>query len=152
MILIIHRISAVIAMACIALFFSSTIIVELIGAAESIVIVKSLIVWPGLFILVPSIALTGGSGFVLSKSRNGKLVERKKKRMPFVGVNGIVVLVPCAIVLDRWASAGSFDTQFYMVQCLELFAGAINLMLMGMNMKDGLRMSGRLGSSPIISR
>ncbi|HHJ19461.1 MAG TPA: hypothetical protein ENJ84_06490 [Gammaproteobacteria bacterium] len=147
MMFIIHRFAASVSILCIALFFSATIFVELLGTAESIAIVKSLIVWPGLFILVPAIALTGGSGFALAKSRSGKLVEQKKKRMPFVGVNGIFVLVPCAIFLDRWASSGSFDAYFYIVQCVELLAGAINLVLMGMNMKDGLRMNGRLGLS-----
>jgi hypothetical protein len=53
-----------------------------------------------------------------------------------------VVLIPCAVFLDRWASAGAFDISFYVVQGVELFAGAINLSLMGMNMRDGLRMSG----------
>ena len=149
---IIHRFAASVSILCIALFFSATIFVELLGTAESIAIVKSLIVWPGLFILVPAIALTGSSGFALVKSRNGKLVEQKKKRMPFVGVNGIFVLVPCAIFLDRWASSGSFDTYFYIVQGVELLAGAINLVLIGMNMKDGLRMNGRLGLSALGSR
>jgi hypothetical protein len=36
-----------------------------------------------------------------------------------------------------------FDDTFYVVQGVELLAGAINLMLMGMNIRDGLRMSGR---------
>ena len=152
MMFIIHRFAASVSILCIALFFSATIFVELLGMAESIAIVKSLIVWPGLFILVPAIALTGGSGFALAKSRNGKLVAQKKKRMPFIGINGIFVLIPCAILLDCWASAGSFDTYFYIVQGVELLAGAINLVLMGMNMKDGLRMNGRLGLSALGSR
>lgn len=67
--------------------------------------------------------------------------------MPFIGANGILVLIPCAVVLDRWASAGTFDTGFYVVQGVELLAGAINLILMGMNMRDGLRMSGRFRPS-----
>ena len=99
---------------------------------------------PGLFILVPAVAITGGSGFFLSKSRRGRLVDSKKKRMPFIAANGLIVLVPCAIVLSRWSAAGSFDTAFYVVQAIELSGGAINLALMGMNIRDGLRMSGRL--------
>ena len=150
--LIIHRLAAPVSILCIALFLSATIFVELSGTHESIAMVKSLIVWPGLFILIPAIALTGASGFALAKSRNGKLVEQKKKRMPFIGVNGIFVLIPCAIFLDRWAAAGSFDTYFYIVQGVELLVGAINLVLMGMNMKDGLRMSSRLRLSASGSR
>ena len=53
--------------------------------------------------------------------------------MPFIGANGILVLIPCAVVLDRWASTGTFDTGFYVVQGVELLAGAISLILMGMN-------------------
>jgi hypothetical protein len=65
----------------------------------------------------------------------------------FIGVNGILVLIPCALALDHWASMGAFDTGFYVVQGVELIAGAVNLILMGMNMRDGLRLSGRLRRS-----
>ena len=143
MTLILHRLAAPIAILCIATFISATIFVELVGTPESIATVKSLILCPGLFILVPAIALAGSSGFALAKSRSGKLVHQKKKRMPFIGANGILVLIPCAVLLDRWASVGVFDTNFYVVQGIELLAGAINLILMGMNMRDGHRMSGR---------
>ena len=145
---VLHRFAASVAVLCIATFFSATILVELFGTAESVATVKSLIVWPGLFILVPSIALAGGSGFALSKSRSGNLVRKKKKRMPFIAANGILVLIPCAVFLDRWASVGAFDTGFYLVQGVELLAGASNLILMGLNTRDGLRLtsssSGRL--------
>jgi len=143
MTLILHRLAATLAILCIALFFSATIVVELFGTAEAIATLKSLIVWPGLFILAPAVALTGATGFALARSRSGKLVRQKKTRMPFIGINGILVLIPCAVVLDHWASMGTFDTNFYLVQGVELLAGATNLILMGMNMRDGLRMSGR---------
>lgn len=150
--LVLHRFAALIAILSIAVFFSATIFVELFGSANSIAVLKSLIVWPGLFILVPSIALTGASGFALAKARSGKLVQHKKKRMPFIGANGLLVLIPSAVVLDRWASVGAFDTCFYLVQGIELLAGATNLFLMGMNMRDGLRMSGRFGRLEPTSR
>lgn len=57
--------------------------------------------------------------------------------------------MPCAIVLNRWAAAGSFDTAFYTVQAIELVAGAANLALMGLNAGDGLRMAGRLRSTTV---
>ena len=139
----IHPVAAVIATLCIATFFTSTILVELFGSHESIAMVKSLIVMPGLFILIPAIAATGGTGFALSKNRKGRLVESKKKRMPFIGANGLLVLLPAAIFLDQWATSGSFDTKFYFVQGLELMAGAVNLTLMGLNMRDGLKMTGK---------
>ncbi|MFZ2855719.1 MAG: hypothetical protein WAZ34_16600 [Rhodocyclaceae bacterium] len=139
----VHFIAGLLAMLTIATFFLSTVIVELFGTPEAMATLKALIVMPGLFILVPAIAATGGSGFFLSKSRQGRLIETKKKRMPFIAANGLLVLIPCAIFLNRWAAAGSFDSTFYLVQGLELFAGATNLTLMGLNIRDGLRMSGR---------
>lgn len=143
-----HLIAGLLATLIIAAFFLSTVLVELFGSHEAVAIVKGLIVLPGLFILVPAIAATGGSGFYLSKSRQGRLVDAKQKRMPFIAANGLLVLIPCAIFLNRWAAAGAFDTTFYMVQALELLAGAINLMLMGMNMRDGMRLSGRFRAVP----
>lgn len=144
MITIIHRVTATIAFLCIAVFFSTTIIVELFGTQEIVTQLKNLIVWPGLFILVPSIAITGASGVSLAKSKNGRLTQQKKKRMPFIAANGLLVLIPCAVFLNHSASIGAFDTSFYIVQAIELIAGSINLILMGMNILDGLKMTGRL--------
>lgn len=90
----------------------------------------------------------GASGIFLSRSRRGRLVDNKNKRMPFIVANGLLVLVPCAISLDHWAATGGFDMTFYLVQTLELVAGATNLALMGMKVRDGLRMAGRLRVSP----
>ena len=67
--------------------------------------------------------------------------------MPFIAANGVLILVPCAIFLNRSAVAGTFDTTFYLVQGLEFLAGATNLGLMGLNIRDGLRMSGRFRKS-----
>jgi len=143
---LVHRSAAITATLCIALFFSSTIFVELLGSYESIVTLKSLIVAPGLFILVPAIAMTGVSGFALAKPRDGILIKSKMRRMPFIAINGLVILLPAAIFLNIWAASGMFDTRFYLVQGLELIVGIINLTLMGMNMRDGLKLSGKISA------
>ncbi|MDL1863363.1 hypothetical protein FBR04_20405 [Betaproteobacteria bacterium PRO7] len=144
-----HLIAGILAPLCIATFFLSTILAELFGSHAAVAQLKSLIVTPGLWILIPAIAAAGGSGMFLAKSRKGRLVDAKKKRMPFIAGNGLLVLVPCAIVLNRWAAAGSFDIAFYVVQAIELIAGATNLALMGLNVRDGLRMAGRLRATPL---
>ncbi|WP_200342685.1 hypothetical protein [Rhodovibrio sodomensis] len=64
-----------------------------------------------------------------------------------IALNGLVILVPGAPVLALWAQAGRFGGWFYGVQALELVAGAVNLVLMGRNLRDGLRLTGRLGRS-----
>jgi len=140
----VHWVAAVLALLCIATFFLSTVLVELFGSPQTVARLKSLIVMPGLWILVPVVAAAGGSGMFLSRSRRGRLADAKKKRMPFIAANGVLVLVPCAVLLNRWAAAGMFDTEFYVVQAIELLVGATNLALMGLNVRDGLRMAGRL--------
>ena len=143
-----HLIAGILAPLCIATFFLATILTELLGSHAAVAQLKALIVTPGLWILIPALAATGGSGLFLSKSRQGRLVDAKKKRMPFIAANGLLVLVPCALVLNRWATAGTFDGGFYAVQIIELVAGATNLVLMGLNVRDGLRMAGRLRAAP----
>ena len=140
---LIHRTAALIATLCIALFFVSSISVELFGTHAAIATVKGLIVYPGLFVLVPAIAITGATGFSFSKSRSGPFLDAKKKRMPIIAANGLLILLPAAIYLDRLAETGAFDTSFYLVQSLELFAGGVNLLLMTLNIRDGLRLAGR---------
>ncbi|MDF1486565.1 hypothetical protein PY257_15490, partial [Ramlibacter sp. H39-3-26] len=54
------------------------------------------------------------------------------------------ILIPSALYLASKARAGEFDSVFYAVQALELVAGAVNITLLGLNMRDGLRMKGRL--------
>lgn len=140
----IHLIAGILSPLCIATFFTSTVLVELFGSHAAVAQLKSLIVTPGLWILLPCLAAAGGSGMFLGKSCKGRLVESKKKRMPFIAANGLLILVPCAIFLRRWSSAGSFDATFYAVQLLELAAGATNVTLLALNVRDGLRMAGRL--------
>ena len=140
----IHLIAGILSPLLIATFFTSTVLVEVLGSHTAVSQLKSLIVSPGLWVLLPCLAATGGSGMFLGKSRNGRLVANKKKRMPFIAANGLLVLVPCAIVLNHWASAGIFDTRFYVVQALELLAGATNVTLLALNVRDGLRLAGRL--------
>ena len=98
----VHKIGAITVTLCIGTFFLTTLLVELFGSEEAIAAVKSLIVMPGLFILVPAIAATGATGFSLSVNRKGHLPEVKRKRMPIIGANGFLVLLPVAIVLDQW--------------------------------------------------
>ena len=143
----VHFICAIAATFCIATFFTATVVVELLGSPEAISIVKHLIVLPGLLILIPALAATGATGFALSKHRRSRLVATKKKRMPIIAANGILILIPSAIVLDQWASVGFFDFTFYVVQSIELVTGAINLTLMGMNIRDGLRLTGKISTA-----
>jgi hypothetical protein len=67
--------------------------------------------------------------------------------MSIIAGNGLLILVPSAFYLASKAAAGDFDAWFYGVQALELAAGATNIALMALNVRDGLRLGGRLGTS-----
>jgi hypothetical protein len=138
-----HAIFGSIALLCIFSFWTSTLISELFLSQSAIVTVKRTIL-QAMWILIPAMAATGGSGFVLAKNRSGRLVESKKKRMPFIAFNGLLVLLPSAFYLHSKAQAGAFDTSFYAIQAMELIAGATNLWLLSKNMYDGLKLTGRL--------
>ena len=130
-------------MLIIACFWTSTLISELFLDHAAVAVVKHAIVC-GLFLLVPFLAATGGSGFVLSKTRNGPLLDQKKKRMPVIAANGLLVMIPAAIFLNSKAAAGEFDAMFYSVQVVELIVGVVQLTLMGLNFRDGLMLAGKL--------
>lgn len=140
---IIHPIAGAVAMLTIMMFWMSTVLSELFGSQATIVAVKSAIPW-GFLLLVPALAVTGSSGFSLTKGTRGGLIGSKLKRMPFIAANGILVLIPAALYLAGKAQAGSFDAAFYVVQAVELLAGAVNLGLLGLNTRDGLRLTSRL--------
>ena len=143
----IHPVAGTLALATILSFWLSTLLSELFADAATVALVKSLIPW-GFLILVPAMALAGMSGFRLGKTWRGPVVAQKRKRMPIIAANGILVLIPAALYLACKAQAGQFDTSFYIVQVIELIAGAVNITLLGLNMRDGLRLSGKLRRAP----
>jgi hypothetical protein len=138
-----HGLVGFLATAIIFLFFVSSIVVELMGDEEAIKMVKQLIVY-GLAVLIPAMIATSISGQAVVGARQGALIKTKQRRMIIVAANGLVILLPCAILLNRWAAASVFDTTFYLIQTVELLAGGANLILMGLNIRDGLLLAGRM--------
>ena len=137
-----HPITGALALATISSFWLSTVVAEVFAGPALVTLVKTTIPW-GFLLLVPILALAGLSGFRLAGKMRGPLVAAKRRRMPIIAANGIVVLIPCALFLASKAEAGAFDASFYAVQAIELVFGAVNIALMAMNMRDGLRMKGR---------
>jgi len=147
MIKIVHPVAGGVALLTIATFWLSTVVSELSGSHVLITSVKTTIPW-GFLLLIPALAVAGGTGIFMSKGSRAGLVGTKFKRMPFIGGNGILVLIPSALFLASKASAGEFDANFYLVQALELIAGAVNITLLGLNMRDGLKLKGWLRRRP----
>ena len=65
--------------------------------------------------------------------------------MRLIAANGIFILVPSVLFLAWKAGHGEFDAAFVAVQIVEFAAGSLNLALMGLNIRDGLRLTRRLG-------
>ncbi len=139
----IHPVAGIIAFLTILTFWTSTVASELLASIETITFVKQTIPW-GFLMLVPALAITGASGFRLAGTSSEPGIVRKKRRMLFIAGNGLLILIPVALYLARLASRGEFGSLFYGVQAAELIAGAINLTLMSLNIRDGLRITGRL--------
>ena len=140
---LVHATGGGVALLTIVTFWVSTVAVELAGSPDSIVAVKRAIPW-GLLVLVPAMAATGVTGMRLTRNAKGRLVRRKLLRMRVVGVLGALILVPCVLYLGLTASTDNLGMTFYAVQAVELLAGAVNITLLGLNARDGLRLTGRL--------
>ena len=139
----VHAIAGTLATLLVAAFLGVTLYAELTMDEALIAETKRLILY-GLCLLIPAMAVTGGSGFSLAKARVGGIVDTKKKRMRLVAANGLLVLLPSAIWLHVLASAGNFGTTFFVVQGVEIVGGLLQLYLLGRNFRDGLKLSGRL--------
>ncbi|NJL50653.1 MAG: hypothetical protein HC909_02980 [Blastochloris sp.] len=138
-----HPVAGMLALATIATFWISTVVIEAQGTPADIAKVKSLILW-GMLVLIPAIALAGASGLRLGRTSLHPLAAAKQRRMPIIAANGLIVLSPCAIFLANRAAAGLMDETFYVVQAIELAAGAVNISLIALSARDGLKLTGRL--------
>lgn len=138
----VHAGAASLALVFIATFWTSTVVTELFLSAAAVPWVKQGIAY-ALLGFVPLIAITGASGFAMGGKSIFPLIVVKRRRMIFIAGLGLLVLVPSAIFLSVRAQAGTFDGTFYSVQALELIAGAVNLVLIGLNFRDGLRLRHR---------
>jgi hypothetical protein len=147
MIKTIHPLAGTLALLTIATFWLSTALAELFASEATVTFVKTAIPW-GFLVLIPALMAAGGSGFTLAGNRRGGIIDTKIRRMPLIAANGILILIPSALFLASKARAGEFDTGFYVAQTLELAAGAANIALLGLNMRDGLKMKGRLRRKP----
>lgn len=137
-----HAAAGTVALLTVTCFWISTVAAELTGSAETIAAVKAAIL-AGMVVLIPAMVVAGASGFSLGKGWRSPVLQHKKRRMRIIAANGLVVLLPSAYVLAGWAGAGRFDAVFFTVQALELAAGAVNIALLSLNMRDGLALRRR---------
>jgi hypothetical protein len=135
-----HSIAGAIGFVTILDFWLSTVASELFASAAVVVTVKEAIPW-GFVVVVPALAIAGASGFRLAGASSDPRIVKKRRRMPFIAANGLLILMPAAFYLATLASRGEFGVIFYSVQAIELIAGAVNLTLMSLNIRDGFSLT-----------
>lgn len=136
---LIHAASGTLALATIIGFFGATVISEAFGTFAHITAVKTAILYL-IPLLVVFMATAGALGNRAATGWSDAVVTVKRRRMAAIAANGILVLIPCAYFLYRWAQADDFGPAFVALQALELVAGAGNISLLALNLRDGRRL------------
>jgi hypothetical protein len=139
----VHTVAGILGLTLITTFFVASIVAELFGDHDTIASTKTLILY-GIGVLIPSMIITGGSGRVLMGRRRGPRVLVKQKRMMAIAAIGLGVLTPCAVVLQQLSAGGNFGATFVALQAVELLGGAVNIVLMSLNLRDGMLLTGRI--------
>ena len=131
-----HRSAAVGALALITTFLLSSAVTELIGNAADVHRLRQWIVF-GLPLLIGFLAVAALTGRRLARKSKAAVIRRKQRRMQIVAVAGIVVLVPCALLLSYQTASASARGAVNALEITELLAGALNLTLLVLNFRDG---------------
>src|SRR5215207_4705973 len=132
----IHLGGSLAVVAIVASFLAGSTAVEAFGDQGDIAAAKAWVL-RALVVLIPLIAAVGVSGRRLAGRSRAAVVKRKLRRMKVIGATGVLVLVPCAIELERLAARGDFGPTFAAVQAVELLGGTLNLTLLVLNFRDG---------------
>jgi hypothetical protein len=141
----IHLTGAIGALILIAAFFVSSVILELATETSELHALRLAIV-VALPVLVGCLVAAGLTGRKLAGPKLGgpklggtvraAIVRRKQRRLQLAAAIGLVVLIPCAVILY-------LVTPTVTVQITELVAGAVNITLLGLNVRDGRRLTRR---------
>ena len=135
-----HIAASALALLTIACFWTSTVLTEIFLGRAAVVALKTSLPW-GFLVLIPALAAAGISGNALALGRRGGLIGTKLNRMKIVAANGLAILLPSAFFLAQLAARQDFGVTFALVQGLELLVGAVNLTLLGLNFRDGRKLT-----------
>ena len=110
------------------------------GYAADLAASRAAALWVVALLLVPALALAGASGAWLGRGRRGPLLAAKARRMQAVAALGLVVLLPLAVALWWLAARGMVEGRFALLTRIETLAALTNVLLLGLNLRDGLKM------------
>lgn len=115
---------------------------ETSGYPDDIAAQRQGALWVMGLVLIPALMAAGGSGAWLGRGWRSPLAAAKARRMKIVAALGIGVLVPLAVAVALgWLAAnGMIEGRFMLLQRIETLAALTNLLLLGQNFADGLRL------------
>ncbi|MBA4056177.1 MAG: hypothetical protein C0490_15790, partial [Marivirga sp.] len=143
----IHLMATMIATLTILTFLVASVVAEFEGNEDVIKNTKKVILF-SLPILVISMSTLGISGNRLAGQSQNVIVIGKKKRMKFIVMNGIFLITLASILYYR-SHYQAIDSIFIGLQIAEFAFGLTNLILIGLNAKGGLHLSGKLGERTV---
>jgi len=140
-----HAVAGVSGFVLVSTFVLSTVASALSGSPDLMATVKSL-VFMGMFLLLPALVGAGATGMSLLGKRTAELGLTKQLRGPRAFMTSLLVLLPTSGLLWWRSSAGTFDAVYYGAQAIELGASGFVLLMIGLNIRDGLALRGRIRS------
>ncbi|MBX2802281.1 MAG: CDGSH iron-sulfur domain-containing protein [Myxococcales bacterium] len=141
-----HAIAGVFGFLCVATFVTATVSSELFASPQTVAVVKRFVFF-GMFLLLPALMGAGATGVSMLGERTEPLALEKQRRGPIAFMTGLFVLLPTSWFLSSRAAAGTLDALFYGAQGVELVASTVCLVMIGLNIRDGLALRGRIASS-----
>ena len=139
----VHAVAGVLGFLLVTTFVTSTVGSLAVGGPQTVAFVKAMNLM-GMFALLPALVGAGATGVSLLGTRTDSLAVEKQKRGPRAFMTSLLIVLPSAGFLWFRASAGTFDALFYGVQAIELAASGFALFMIGLNIRDGLALRGRI--------
>lgn len=136
----VHVAAAVAAIAVITTFLVSSGVTEFFGGTGDIRTLRHAIVI-GLPLLIACLATAGLTGRRLAAGSRSPVLARKQRRLQAAAAIGLLVLVPCALILNHLAAAAAPGSAFAVLEITEFSFGILNLSLLALNFRDGRRIA-----------
>lgn len=142
-----HPLAARLTLGLFALIWGAAVAAGLFADPEWLSFVKEVAVW-ALFLLIPVAAITALTGLVLSRARPGPIADRKQRRLRQITALGILVVLPTMLALDALVQQGITGLPLLIGEGIELAAGLVVLVLMGISVRDGIQARREAAANP----
>lgn len=136
----VHAVAGVLGFVLVAGFVLATVVSAVVGSPEAIAAARTINLG-GMLVLLPALAIAGATGMSMLGKRKDPVALTKQVRGPRAFMANLLVVLPAAGFLWFWAT---LDVFYYVVQAVELLAQAFSLVMIGLNIRDGLGIKGRI--------